>query len=46
MLKVFDGHTFQPHGIIPSLSVELGGENIVIEVEVVDALLDYNLLLD
>lgn len=45
MLKDFDGHTFEPHRIIPSFFVELGGKTIEIEVEVVDTLLDYNLIL-
>ena len=44
-LKAFDGWGFQPHGLISALAVELGGKTISIQVEVVDALLDYNLLL-
>ena len=44
-LKSFDGQGFQSHGIIPSLSVELGGKTVSIQVEVVDVPLDYNLLL-
>ena len=44
-LKSFDGRGFQSHGLIPSLSVELGGKVVSIQVEVVDAPLDYNLLL-
>ena len=45
MLTAFDGISFWPHGIIPSLKVQLGGNTITIEVEVVDAPLDYNILL-
>ena len=45
MLTSFDGRSFRPHGIIPSLKVQLGGKTIVIEVEVVDVPLNYNLLL-
>ena len=45
MLTAFDGRSFRPHKILPSLKVRLGGKTIVIEVEVVDAPLDYNLLL-
>ena len=45
MLIAFDGRYFQPHGILPSLKVQLGGKTITIEVEVVDAPLDYNILL-
>ena len=45
MLTAFDGRSFRPHEIIPSLKVHLGVKTVVIEVEVVDAPLDYNLLL-
>ena len=45
MLIVFDGRSFWLHGILPSLKVLLGGKTVAIEVEVVDAPLDYNLLL-
>ena len=45
MLTVFDGRSFRLHGILPSLKVCLGGKSVAIEVEVVDAPLDYNLLL-
>jgi hypothetical protein len=41
----FDGHSFRPHGIIPSFPVQLGGKTVCVEVEVVDVPLDYNLLL-
>ena len=44
-LKSFDRQGFQPHGLISSLAVELGGKTISIQVEVVDTPLDYNLLL-
>ena len=45
MLKSFDGHVFKPHGILPSFPVTLGGKTVTVEVEVVDAPIDYNLLL-
>ena len=45
MLTAFDGRSFRPHGILPSIKVHLGGKTIAIEIEVVDAPLDYNLLL-
>ena len=45
LLTAFDGRSFQPHGIIPSFPVQLGGKTVCVEVEVVDAPLDYNLLL-
>ena len=43
-LKAFNGHDFQPHGLLPSLLVDLGGKSISIKLEFVYAL-DYNLLL-
>ena len=45
MLKSFYGHVFKPHGIVPSFPVTLGGKTVTMEVEVVDAPIDYNLLL-
>ena len=45
MLIAFDGRSFRPHGILASLKDYLGGKTVAIEVEVVDAPLDYNLLL-
>ena len=45
MLTNFDGIYFWPHGILPSLEVQLGRNSVSIKVEVVDAPLDYNLLL-
>jgi hypothetical protein len=45
LLTDFDDHSFRPHGIIPSFLVELGGKTMFIEVEVVNAPIDYNLLL-
>lgn len=45
LLTSFDDCSFQPHGIIPSFPVQLGGKTVCVEVEVVDAPLDYNLLL-
>ena len=35
MLTAFDGRSFRPHGILPSLKVRFGGKTIAIEVEVV-----------
>jgi hypothetical protein len=45
LLTAFDSHSFRPHGIIPSFPVQLRGKTMCVEVEVVDAPLDYNLLL-
>ena len=32
MLTAFDGRSFKPHGILPSLKVRLGGKTVAIEV--------------
>jgi hypothetical protein len=45
LLTSFDRHSFLPHGIIPSFLVQLGGKTLCVEAEVVDAFLDYNILL-
>ena len=45
VLKAFDGHVFSPHGILTTFTIDLGGKTIIVEVEVVNAPLDYNLLL-
>ena len=45
LLKAFDGHTFKLHRIVPAFLVGLGGKMVTVDVEVVDAPLDYNLLL-
>ena len=44
-LKTFNGHGFKPYGILNSFPVELGGKIVSIDIEVVDAPLNYNLLL-
>jgi hypothetical protein len=45
MLTNFDNHSFRPHMILPFFQVQLGGKTVEVEVEVVDAPLDYKLLL-
>jgi hypothetical protein len=45
LLTTFDVRSFQPHGIIASFPMQLGGKTVCVEVEVVNAPLDYNLLL-
>jgi hypothetical protein len=45
MLKSFDGHVFKPHGIVPTFLVTLRDKTVTVEVEVVNAPIDYNLLL-
>ena len=45
LLMKFDGHSHRPHGIILAFPICVGGKVVNIEVEIVDANLDYNLLL-
>ena len=45
VLKAFDGHIFKSHGILTTFPVEIGSKTVTIDVEVIDAPLDYNLLL-
>ena len=45
LLTAFDGRSFHPHGILPDFEIKLEGKSVSVEVEVIDAPLDYNLLL-
>lgn len=45
ILKAFDGYGFHPFGILQDLPIEVEGKTVNLDVEVVDAPLDYNLLL-
>jgi hypothetical protein len=45
LLTSFNDHSFRPDGIIPSFPMQLEGKTMCVEVEVLDAPLDYNLLL-
>ena len=45
ILKSFDGRNLKPYGILSSCPVELGGKTVLIDIEVIDEPLDYNLLL-
>ena len=45
LLTTFDKMSFHPHGILPDFEIKLAGKAVSIEVEVIDAPLDYNLLL-
>ena len=45
LLTTFDGRSFRPHGILPAFEIKLAGKAVSIEVEVIDASLDYNFLL-
>ena len=44
-LKSFDEQCFQPYSFLLDLPIELGGKTVSIQVEVVKAPLDYNILL-
>ena len=45
ILKSFEGRGFHPFEILQDLPTEVEGKTINLDVEVVDAPLDYNLLL-
>jgi hypothetical protein len=45
MLTSFDGHSFFPHGILPSFLVQFSEKTVEVEVEEVDVPLYYNLFL-
>jgi hypothetical protein len=45
MLCAFHGRGFHPHRLLQSLAIHLGGKIVTIDVKVVDAPLNYNLLL-
>lgn len=45
-LKAFNGHTFQPYGILTTFPIDQGGHTISIDVKVVYSPLEYNLLLE
>ena len=45
ILKAFDVRGFQPYGILQDLPTEVEGKVVNLDVEVVDAPMDYNLLL-
>jgi hypothetical protein len=44
-LKAFNGSIFKPYGVLLSFPITLECKTVQVEVEVFDALLDYNLLL-
>ena len=45
LLIAFDGRSFRPQGILPAFEIKLAGKELSVEVEVINAPLDYNLLL-
>ena len=42
LLTAFDGRSFCPHGILPDFEIKLVGKVVSVEVEVIDAPLDYH----
>ena len=44
-LRAYDGHVAQPQGDLLNVPVELAGKIMLIDMEVVNAQLNYNLLL-
>ena len=45
LVITFDGRSFHPHGILPAFEIKLVGKAVSVEVQVIDAPLDYNFLL-
>ena len=45
LLIALDGRSFRLHGILPNFEIKTAEKEVSIEVEVIDAPLDYNLLL-
>ena len=45
LLTAFDERSFRPHGILLAFEIKLAGKLASIEVDVIDAPLDYNLIL-
>jgi hypothetical protein len=43
-LRAYDGRPSSPEGLFQNVPVELGGKTILIDIEVIDAPLDYNIL--
>jgi hypothetical protein len=44
-LRAYDGRSSSPEGLFQNVPVELGGKTILIDIEVIDAPLEYNILL-
>ena len=43
--RAYDGHPTKSQGILPHFPIVLAGKTVLIDIEVVNAQLDYNLLL-
>ena len=44
LLTTFDERSFCPYGILSAFEIKLAGKAVSVEVEVIDAPLDYNFL--
>ena len=44
-LRAWDGHASQPIGLFRNCPITLAGKTVCVDVEVIDAPLDYNILL-
>jgi hypothetical protein len=44
-LRAYDGRSTSPEGIFQNVPIELGGKTILIDIEVIEAPLEYNILL-
>jgi hypothetical protein len=44
-LRAYDGRSSSPEGLFQNVPVEIGGKTILIDIEVIDAPLEYNILL-
>ena len=44
-LRAYDGHPTKSQGILPHVPITLAGKIVMIDIEVVNTQLDYNLLL-
>jgi hypothetical protein len=45
MLQAYDGRSASPEGIFQNVPIELGGKTVLIDIEVIEAPLEYNILL-
>ena len=43
-LRAYDRRPSSPEGLLQNVPVELGGKTILIDIEVIDVTLDYNIL--
>jgi len=44
-LEAYDGRPSKPQGLYQNVPVKLGGKKVYIDIEVIDAPLDYNIIL-